>query len=110
MVLAISTFISADCFKPPPTPNTVPRVWERIAVPTAMGRRRTQKIYKRVSADFRADSKYRAVVAELESHGLDQRKRIRSRDHVVPYGSADFENAIRSEVTGEKELAEARGM
>ncbi|KAJ4412531.1 hypothetical protein N0V82_008756, partial [Gnomoniopsis sp. IMI 355080] len=104
----VASFISADCFKPPPRPDTQPRVWDRIAVPTAMDRRSDQKIYKRVSANLHVDSKYRAVVAELESHGLDQRKRIRIRDHIVPYGSADFENAIRPEVTGEQELAEAR--
>lgn len=103
-----SAFISADCFKPPPKTNTKSRVWDRIAVPTVTERRSHQKIYKRVSANLRVDSKYCAVVAELESQGLDQRKRTRTRDHVVPYGSAEFEDRTRPDVTGEEELAEAR--
>lgn len=75
-----------------------------------MERRSHQKIYKRVSANLHVDSKYRAVVDELESQGLDQRKRARRRDHVVPYGSAEFQDGFGSQVTGEQELVEARGM
>lgn len=79
-------------------------------MPTATERRSTHKIYKRVSANLPADPKYRMVLAELEGQGLDQRKRTRIRGHIVPFGSTEFEDKIRPEVTGEQELAEARGM
>lgn len=79
-------------------------------MPTATGRRSANKIYKRVSANLTVDTKYPIVLAELEGQGLDQRKRTRIRGHIVPYGSAEFEDKIRPEITGEQELAEARGM
>lgn len=56
------------------------------------------------------DSKYCLVVAELESQGLEERKRAKVANYIVPYGSADFEGDNRPDVTGEQELAEARGM
>lgn len=79
-------------------------------MPTATERRTTHKIYKRISAHLPVDSKYLTVLAELESQGLDQRKRTRIRGHVVPYGGVEFENQIKPEITGEQDLNEARGM
>lgn len=79
-------------------------------MPTATERRTNHKIYKRIGTNLPEDSKYRAVLAELESQGLDQRKRTRIRGHIVPYGSVEFENQIKPEITGEQDLVEARGM
>lgn len=110
LICDISAFISAECFNAPPNSNVHPRIWDRIAVPTATERRSHQKIYKRFSAKPRVDRRYHLVVAELESQGLEERKRARVEEYVVPYGSAKFEDEIRPEVTGEQELAEARGM
>lgn len=110
VVCGTSTFISADCFKPPPRSTVMPRVWDRISVPTAIERWSDHKIYKRVSVKPRVDLKYRAVVAELESQGLAERKCARKEEYMVPYGSAEFESETKPEVTGEQELAEARGM
>lgn len=79
-------------------------------MPTAIARRSDQKIHKRISTKPAVDTKYRTVIAELESQSLDSRKRARSEAYLVPYGSAQFESVIRPEVTGVQDLDEARGM
>lgn len=79
-------------------------------MPTAITRRSDQKIHKRISVKPAVDSKYCAVVAELESQSLDSRKCARSEAYLVPYGSSEFRSEIRPEVTGAQDLDQARGM
>lgn len=78
-------------------------------MPTATERRTTHKIYKRISAILPVDARYHSVLAELESQGLDQRKRTRIRGHIVPYGNVEFENDTKPEIAGKQDLTEARG-
>lgn len=69
-----------------------------------------QKIYKRIGAKRHVDEKYHAAVAELESQGFGQRKRMRSETFVNPYGDALYETRQATMPSGEEELNKARGM
>ncbi|KUI58329.1 hypothetical protein VP1G_05583 [Cytospora mali] len=103
-----TTFISAECFQPVIT--ALPRPWKRISVPSATMRHGNQKIYKRVVANPYVDTKYKAVIAELDSQGFGGRKRAKTDKYLEAWcwDGLRFDPAYEEEKTGGYELVRAR--
>ncbi|KUI74005.1 hypothetical protein VM1G_09599 [Cytospora mali] len=95
-----ATFIPAECFQPAIT--ALPRPWKRIAVPSATVRQGNQKIYKRVVASPYVDTKYKAVIAELDSQGFGGRKRAKTDRYLEAWcwDGLRFDPAYEEEKTG----------
>lgn len=79
-------------------------------MPTAFAFGTDRKIYKRVCAKQRLDTRYRDVAAELESQGFGQRKRPRTHTYARPYpGHVEFDAQDEENNSGTQDLALARG-
>ncbi|KAK7733102.1 hypothetical protein SLS53_008290 [Cytospora paraplurivora] len=102
------TFIPASCFQP----STIvpPRPWKRILVPSASVRHSALKLHKRIVAPRYVDSKYGAVVAELDSQGFGGRKRARTEKYLEAWswGAPRFDSAYEDDRTGTSDLDRAR--
>lgn len=76
-------------------------------MPSARGH---QKIYKRIGAKRTVDEKYHAAMVELESQGFGERKRMRPKAFVSPYGDALFAKEEDTLTSGGEVLNKATGM